>query len=51
MNRKIEVEFVEKAHAFEVQAVTAATPEKIALDTLRKRFWLGWQLFGREARK
>lgn len=50
MNRNIEVEFQEETPSFEVKAVTSCSPDNSALGVIRRRFWLGWQLFGREGR-
>jgi hypothetical protein len=50
MNRKIQVEFAEETPSFEVQPLTRRGSDNSVPGVVRRRFWLGWQLFGTERR-
>ena len=47
MNRKIDIEFTEEA-AIEIPAVTTLVKKSEDGPGTRRRFWIGWQLFGAE---
>ena len=47
MTRKIEIQFGEETPV-DIPAVTASARAQGKALGLRRRFWLGWQLFGAE---